>query len=126
MKRGEVWWADVDFAIDDELWENKRRPVLLLSPDEASELRAMMIVAPANTDIRGIAIEVSVGAQEGLSHAGVLRVAVPRPGRILCDWLVTLARSDLIERAGTLSSAKLRQLEDALRLAELDASRWGG
>jgi mRNA interferase MazF len=107
MKRGEVWWADVDFAIDDELWENRRRPAVLLSPDEASELRAMMIVAPADTDIRGIAIEVGVGAQEGLSHEGVLRVAIPRPGRILCDWLVTLARSDLIERAGTLSSAKL-------------------
>jgi mRNA interferase MazF len=126
MQRGEVWWADVDFAIDDELWENRRRPVVLLSRDEASELRAMLIVAPANTDIRGIAIEVRVGAQEGLSHQGVLRVAVPRPGRILCDWLVTLARSDLIARAGTLSSAKLCQLEDALRLAELDASRWGG
>jgi mRNA interferase MazF len=124
MKRGEVWWADVDFAIDDDLWENGRRPVVLLSRDEASELPAMLIVAPAKTDIRGIAIEVGVGAQEGLSHEGVLRVAIPRPGRILCDWLVTLARSDLIERAGTLSSAKLYQLEDAFRLADRYSGRW--
>ena len=126
MKRGEIWWADIDLAFDDELWDNKRRPVVLLSREDASELRAMLIVAPAKTDIRGIAIEVRVGAEEGLSHEGVLRVAIPRPGRILCDWLLTLAQPDLIERAGTLSSAKLRQLEDALRLAELDASRWGG
>ena len=126
MKRGEVWWADLDLAIDDEFWDNKRRPVVLLSREDASEPRVMLIVAPAKTDIRGIAIEVGVGAQEGLSHEGVLRVAIPRPGRVLCDWLVTLAWPDLIERAGTLSSAKLGQLEDALRLAGLDASRWGG
>jgi mRNA interferase MazF len=126
MRRGEVWWADVGFAVGDELWDTQRRPVVLLSQDEVSEFRVMLVVAPAQTDIRGIAIEVGVGAQEGLSQEGVLRVALPRPGRILCDWLGTVTRSELIECAGTLSSAKLRQLEDALRRADLDASRWGG
>jgi hypothetical protein len=33
---------------------------------------------------------------------------------------------DLVERAGALSPAKLRQLEDNLRLAQIDPARWEG
>ena len=82
----------------------------------------MWIVAPAN-DSRGI-VELSVGEQEGLSRAGVLRVAVPQPDRILCDWLTTLDSADLVERAGALSREKLGQLDEMLRLAQLDPDRW--
>jgi mRNA-degrading endonuclease toxin of MazEF toxin-antitoxin module len=31
-----------------------------------------------------------------------------------CDWLVTIAKVDLVERAGALSAAKLRKLDEAL------------
>jgi mRNA interferase MazF len=110
MKRGEVWWALID----------ERRPILILSQDEAGEIRAMVIVAPANIDIRGIAVEVKVGAPEGLSHEGVLRVAFPRPGHVNCNWLVSLEQADLLERAGTMSSEKLQQVEDILRLGGLE------
>jgi mRNA interferase MazF len=53
---------------------------------------------------------------EGLPCEGVLRFAFPRPGFAPCTWLTTLSREDLIERAGALSSAKLSEIEDALRL----------
>src|SRR5262249_10697208 len=68
VKRGESWWANLDLAIGDELWEDKRRPVVLLSRGDEPEFRAMVIVTPAKADIRG--------------------AARPHPGRILCDWLV--------------------------------------
>lgn len=97
MKRGEIWWARLD----------KRRPVVLLSRDEAYDVRAMVIVAPATTTIRGFAVEVKVGPREGLK----------RPCVINCDWLVTIPKVDLLERAGMLSSVKLRQLDEALRFA---------
>jgi mRNA interferase MazF len=97
MKRGEIWWAHVD----------KDRPVVLLSRDEAYELRAMVIVAPASTTVRGFSLEVKIGRREG----------VPRDSVINCDWLVTIPKADLIERAGSLSAAKMRQLDDALRFA---------
>jgi mRNA interferase MazF len=95
VKRGEIWWAHVD----------KRRPVLLLSRDEAYEMRAMVIVAPASTTVRGFSLEVKIGRREG----------VPRDSVINCDWLVTIPKVDLI--AGSLSAAKMRQLDDALRFA---------
>ncbi|MBA0052963.1 type II toxin-antitoxin system PemK/MazF family toxin [Streptomyces sp. AJS327] len=110
MQRGEVWWADFD----------ERRPVVLLSEVEASEFRAMQVVAPAGTELSGVAAELAVGASEGLPLEGVLRVALPRPGLIPCTWLVTLTRKDLIERAGALSSTKLGELQDLLRLGGLE------
>jgi mRNA interferase MazF len=139
VERGEVWWALID----------ERRAVVLLSGDEASEFRAIQIVAPATTaekrgflllsgeeasdsramrqilaaagnDIGGVGVEVEIGTREGLAHEGVVRVALPRPGNTFCTWLVTLTRDYLIERAGALSPAKLGQLDNALRLAEIE------
>lgn len=63
MKRGEVWWAKLD----------KLRPVVLLSRDEAYDIRAMVIVAPATTRTRGYAVEVSLGTREALMFALGLR-----------------------------------------------------
>lgn len=139
MERGEVWWALVD----------ERRAVVLLSGEEAGELRAMQIVAPATVDERrgfvilsgeeavdsptmrqvvaaagadigAVGVEVGIGASEGLPHEGVVRVALPRDGHIFCTWLVTLTRAYLIEQAGALSPAKLAQLDNALRLARIE------
>jgi mRNA interferase MazF len=97
MKRGEIWWARID----------KDRPVLLLSRAEAYEMRAMVIVAPATTTVRGFSLEVKIGRREGLSRDAVVN----------CDWLVTIPKADLLERAGAVSAAKLRRLDDALRFA---------
>ena len=108
--RGEVWWALLD----------EKRPVVLLSRDGAEELRAIQVVAPAGTDITDVGIEVRLGNGEGLANEGVVRVALPRTGLIPCTWLVTLTRDDLIGQAGRLSPAKLHELADALRLAQLE------
>jgi mRNA interferase MazF len=97
MRRGEVWWANLD----------KRRPVVLVSRDEAYAVRALVIVAPVTTTIRGYAVELKLGKREGL----------PRTSAVNCDWLVTVPKADLSERAGVLSEHKLAQLDDALRFA---------
>ena len=97
MKRGEVWWAKVD----------KLRPVVLLSRNEAYDVRALVIVAPATTVVRGFSLEIKLGRSEGLARDCVLN----------CDWLVTIAKTDLVERTGALSTAKLRKLDEALRFA---------
>jgi mRNA interferase MazF len=107
-KRGDVWWAMFD----------ERRAVVLLS-DHGSEFRAMQVVAPAGTSIEGVAAEVRIGAREGLPEDGVLRVALPRPGQINCNWLVNLSPSDLIGRAGELSPQTLEAVEKLLRFGAL-------
>ena len=97
MNRGEVWWAHVD----------KRRPVVLLSRKEAYDLRAFIIVAPATTTVRGYSVEVKLGRREGL----------PRDCVVNCDWLVTIPKDDLVERAGALGSAKVARLDAALKFS---------
>jgi mRNA interferase MazF len=94
MKHGEIWWAKVD----------KKRPVVLLSRNEAYEVRALVIVAPVTTVVRGFAAEINVGRAEGLRKTGVIN----------CDYLVTIPKVDLLERVGALSSAKLSRLRSAL------------
>jgi mRNA interferase MazF len=97
MKRGDVWWAKLD----------KRRPVVLVSRQEAYAVRALVIVAPVSTTVRGYAVEVKLGRAEGL----------PRSCVVNCDLLVTLPKVDLLARAGTLSAAKLQALDSALAFA---------
>ncbi|MGW6929182.1 type II toxin-antitoxin system PemK/MazF family toxin [Lentzea sp. NPDC054927] len=111
MRRGEVWWAEFD----------ERRPVVLLSEEDPSGLRAMQVVAPADTDISGLGIEVAVGVQEGLPFDGVLRFGLPWVGSTPCTWLTTLRREDLMERAGAVSAAKLDEIDDALRASRQQA-----
>jgi mRNA interferase MazF len=105
MQRGEVWWVEFD----------ERRPVVLLSEHETSGFVAMQVVAPADADFSDLGVEVAVGVLEGLPFEGVLRFGFPWPGFTPCTWVTTLRRDDLIERAGALSSAKLSEIDDALR-----------
>jgi mRNA interferase MazF len=97
VKRGELWWAMLD----------KRRPVVLVSRDEAYEVRALVIVAPVTTTVRGYSVEMKLGRGEGLSRDCVVNG----------DWLVTIPKVDLIKRVGVLSQRKLAQLDDILRFA---------
>jgi mRNA interferase MazF len=94
--------------------------VVLLSQDGADKVLAIMVVAPASASIDDHTVEVKVGAREGLPLEGVVRVALPRPGRINCSWLVTLSQTNLLERVGALSSAKLGRFNDAFRRAGLE------
>lgn len=109
LRRGEVWWADF----------GERRPVVLLSEGANAEFRGMQIVEPVDVDITGFGLEVPLGAADGLPLEGVIRVAFPRPGLVPCTWLATVTEQDVLERAGVLTEAKLKEIEEALRLADI-------
>ena len=100
MKRGEVWWADLGPPAG-------RRPVLLLSRDEAYAIRALVIVAPVTTRIRRIPSEVPLGAEDGLPRGCVANL----------DTITTIAKASLKERLTSLSQDKLRAVEDAIHFS---------
>ena len=54
MQRGEVWWAELPSPIG-------RRPVVLLSRDEAYAVRNAVTVAEVTSTVRGIPVEVELG-----------------------------------------------------------------
>jgi len=100
---------------------HQKRGFVVLSGEEALDgLLRQQIVASADPSTSATGIEVELGVEAGLVHGGVVRVALPRPGQVFCTWLVTLSREDLIARAGMLSFAKLRELDNALRLAAVE------
>ena len=92
---------------------------VILSTGGEGDLLAIYVVPPADQDITGVALELPIGVEEGLP-SGVVRVALPTPGRIPCSWLVSLKKDDLIEQAGTLSEEKLAQLGEMLHLGGLE------
>ena len=111
IKRGEIWRAR---------WEDQRRTVVVLSYDGSEGVKAFLIVPPATSDLAGMAAEVHLGTDDGLDSAGVVRAAFPRPGRVLCNWLVTLPVVHFIERLGALQPPKLAAMDELLRRAELE------
>jgi mRNA interferase MazF len=100
MKRGEIWWAELTPPAG-------RRPVLLLSRNEAYAVRELVIVAPVTTRMRHIPSEVPLGPEDGL----------PRPCVVNLDTITTIAKRSLRERLVPLSPEKLKAVEAALHFA---------
>jgi mRNA interferase MazF len=100
MRRGEVWWAELPKPAG-------RRPVVLLSRDEAYNIRELVIIAPVTTKIRGIPVEVPLGEKDGL----------PRDCVINADTITTIPKSRLSARIAVLNSEKTAALEEAIKFA---------
>jgi mRNA interferase MazF len=100
MRRGEVWWAELPLPIG-------RRPVVLLSRDEAYAVRNAVTVAEVTTKIRGIPVEVVLGPEDGLPKRCVINV----------DTLVTIRKELLVERITLLGSEKIGQIDRAIKFA---------
>ena len=100
MRRGEVWWADLPAPAG-------RRPVVLLSRNEAYAIRELVTVAPVTTRIRQIPTEVLLGEEEGL----------PKPCVASLDTITTIPKRALAERVTTLTHEKMAAVEQAVKFA---------
>jgi mRNA interferase MazF len=100
MRRGEVWWATLHKPAG-------RRPVVLLSRDEAYTVRELVTVAPVTTRVRGIPSEVPLDRADGL----------PKACAVNLDTITTVPKSLLSSRLTTLNVARIAAVERALRFA---------
>ena len=100
MRRGEIWWAELEPPAG-------RRPVVLLSRDEAYGVRSLIIVAPVTTRIRRISSEVPLGTDDGMPQDCVANL----------DTITTIPKDCLQSRITTLSAKKLREIDAAIRFA---------
>lgn len=100
MRRGEVWWADLPPPMG-------RRPVVLLSRDEAYALRTQVTVAPVTTRIRRIATEVRLGPEDGLARPCVANL----------DTIITINKSVLRHPVAELSVSKISAVDQAIHFA---------
>jgi mRNA interferase MazF len=100
MRRGEVWWAELPAPLG-------RRPVLLLSRDEAYAIRNAVTVAEVTTTMRGIPVEVSLGLEDGLPKKCVVNL----------DTIATIRKELLAERITILRNEKIEQINAAIKFA---------
>lgn len=100
MKHSEIWWAELEPPLG-------RRPVLLLSRDEAYSVRELVTIAPVTTRVRHIPSEVPLGLEDGL----------PKPCVVNLDTITTIAKASLRERLTSLSAEKQKAIEVALHFA---------
>ena len=100
MNRGEIWWARLPEPAG-------RRPVVLVSRPSAYAVRASCTVAEVSTHARGIPCEVPLGKREGMT----------RPCVANTDNLVTIPKTWLDARIGTLGGPKLDALDLALKFS---------
>ena len=96
MRQFEIWWADLPKPAG-------RRPVLLLTRDDAYAYLNKFIVAEITTTIRHIAVEVPLGKRDGL----------PAPCVANCDNLRTVNRDALVERISRLTTSRVVEVKRA-------------
>lgn len=97
--RGEIWWGEAP--------DEKGRPYLILTRNEAVPVLRTILVAPITRTIRGIPTEVPVGVEEGLPAEGVAAL----------DNVLTFPKTLLIRRMGALAAARRGEPCEALRAA---------
>ena len=100
MRQFEIWWSNLPAPAG-------RRPVLLLSRNDAYRYLSKFIVAEITTTIRNIPVEVKMGRHEGF----------PSPCVANLDNVRTVAREWLDSRAGVLTASRHREVKRALGYA---------
>jgi mRNA interferase MazF len=108
VRRGEVWWAELPDPVGSE--PGFRRPVVIVQSDSFNRSRiSTVIVAALTTNVGLQGMPGNVYVPRGLA-------GLPRASVINVSQIFTLDRRRLVEQAGSLTAAKLRELEDGLRL----------
>ncbi len=108
MKRGEVWWASLADPVGSG--PGYRRPVLVVQANAFNASRIATVIVATVTSNLALAdapgnVRISK-ADSGLSRPSVVNVS----------QLLTLDRSILAERVGTLPGAVLDRIDAGLRL----------
>jgi mRNA interferase MazF len=103
-RRGEVWLVSLGAARAGE--PGKNRPSIVVSADQLAtgSPSELLIVVPLSSSVPASALRPKVA--EG----------VERPSRAVCGAVRGVARSRLLRQLGTLSPAKLAEVDRALAL----------
>jgi len=100
VKQYQIWWASLPAPAG-------KRPVLLLSRNDAYEYLNKFVTVEITTTIRDIPVEVRLGPAEGLPKRCVAN----------CDSLRTIARSHLVKRLGALAASRHVEVKRAVGYA---------
>lgn len=99
MNRGEIWWFEDP--------NEKRRPFLILTRDEAIPVLYEVLAAPVTRRVRGIQTEVALDDRDG----------VPEACAVSLDNIALILPALCTSRIATLGLARMREVCVALSAA---------
>jgi mRNA interferase MazF len=108
MQRGEIWWADLPTPTGSE--PGSRRPVLILQHDDYNRSRITTVIAvilTSNLRLQAAPGNVLLSARDS---------SLPRDSVANVSQVVTLYKSVLAKRVASLPAAKLKQVDNGVRL----------
>jgi mRNA interferase MazF len=102
VKRGEIWWVNLDPTIGSEI--KKRRPCVIVSNDASNRAQSRVQVAPMTS------------TQPDRIYPWEARIAIDgRVSKALADQIRTVSKARLVSLAGAANANEMNALEDALR-----------
>ncbi|MGL5851074.1 MAG: type II toxin-antitoxin system PemK/MazF family toxin [Phycicoccus sp.] len=105
--RSEIYWADLGPVSGSR--PAKRRPVLVIQSDPYNDSRLATALTAVITSNTGLA------TMPGNVFLPATATGLPRDSVVNVTALVTLNKTDLTDRAGTLSPDLMRDVDDGLR-----------
>ncbi len=95
---GEVWIVDFGFVA-------KQRPVLILAFPEPQDARALVVVVPLTSQLRGLRGEVDIGKPRWL----------PKHSAVNVQGFASIDQNALIRKVGKLPESQLESVKAAIR-----------
>ncbi len=103
MKRGEIYWVNLNPTIGSEI--KKKRPCVLIGATPINKARRTVVVIPLS----------SAGEPKPRPPLTIGVECLGKKGVAVCDQIRAVDKSRLLDKIGELEKEKLAELENGLR-----------